>query len=203
MPQSDKFLHNPGHLCLCKVQGGQKYSHVSIRVSSDLSKELEKEVRRQGTTVNALINRVLTRYLAFDRLADYDHSVTLERGCFEKIIEKLSGEELIHIAGILGPRTVKRDFAFFDIVPNLDNLILKHFEPTGAYSDRFDLNVSGEGPNLKLVLTHEYGRKWSNFLAEYYDKAVGSVLGVKPFIKVEDDLVTIEFGSGAFSRAQE
>jgi len=172
------------------------FSHLSIRVSSDLSNELEKEVRRQGTTVNALVNRVLERYLAFDRMADYDHSVTLERGFFEKIIEKASNEDLVDLAKSLGPKIVKRDFAFFNIAPTLDNLITKYFEPAGAFSDRFDLNISGEAPDLKLVLTHEHGRKWSGFLGEYCDQVVESVLGVRPLIKVEDDLVTIEFAPG-------
>jgi hypothetical protein len=169
-------------------------------VPSRLGKDLQKEVRRQGTTVNALVNRVLERYLAFDRMSDYDHSVILERGCFERIIEKMEAEDLVQIARSLGPKTVKRDFAFFGIASTLDNLVARHFEPTGAFSDRFDLNISGEAPNLKLVLTHEYGPKWSGFLAEYYDKVIESILGTKSSIKTEDDLVTIEFGSEALLR---
>jgi len=177
------------------------FSHLSIRVSTALRKDLEKEVRHQGITVNALVNRVLDRYLAFDRMADYDHSVVLERDCFAKLLEKMEGQDLVQIARSLGPKTVKRDFAFFDITPTLDNLVSKHFEPTGAFSDRFELNVSGEAPNLKLVLTHEYGRKWSEFLAEYYNNVIESILKVEPPIKVEDDVVTIEFGSGLLPRA--
>lgn len=173
----------------------KRFSHLSIRVSAALRKDLEKEIRRQGITVNALVNRVLERYLAFDRMADYDHSVVLERGCFAKIVEKMEGGDLVQIATSLGPKTVKRGFAFFGITPTLDNLVSKHFEPTGAFSDRFELNTSGEAPNLKLVLTHEYGPKWSEFLAEYYNKAIESTLKVRPLIRVEDDIVTIEFGS--------
>ncbi len=176
----------------------EHFFHISIRVSSSLGNELEREVRRQGTTVNAFVNRVLKRYLAFDRMADYDHSVTIERGFFEKIIEKASNEDLVEIARSLGPKVVKRDFAFFNIAPSLDNLITKYFEPVGAFSDRFDLNISGEAPDLKLVLTHDYGRKWSEFLGEYCDKLIESVIGVRPLIKIEDDLVTIEFAPGTF-----
>ncbi|HEV2138039.1 MAG TPA: hypothetical protein VGR53_04300 [Nitrososphaerales archaeon] len=127
-------------------------------------------------------------------MADHDHSVTLERGCFEKIIEKVSSEDLVNIARDLGPRTVKGDFAFFDITPTLDSLISKYFRPAGAFSDGFDFNVSGEGPNLKLVLTHSYGHKWSYFLAEYCDCLIESVLAVRPKTRVEEDLVIIEFG---------
>ena len=176
-------------------------THLSIRVPSRLGKDLENEVRRQGTTVNALVNRVLVRYLAFDRMSDYDHSVVLERACFERITEKIDAEDLIQIARSLGSKTVKRDFAFFGIAPTLDNLVSKHFEPTGAFSDRFDINISGEAPNLKLILTHEYGPKWSGFLAEYYDKVIESILGTKASIKTENDLVIIEFGSGVLPRS--
>jgi hypothetical protein len=146
---------------------------------------------------------VLERYIAFDRMADYDHSVSIERGFFEKIIERSSSEDLLEIARNLGPKIVKRDFAFFNIAPTLDNLIAKHLEPVGAFSDRFDLNISGEAPDLKLVLTHEYGRKWSEFLAEYYGKAIESTLKVRPLIKVEDDLVTIEFAPGTLPHRAE
>lgn len=180
----------------------QKHSsHLSIRMPYVLGKDLEKEAKRQRTTVNALVNRVVERYLAFDRMAGYDRSVVLEGRCFGKIIEKMSAEDLIQIARNLGPKTVKRDFAFFGITPNLDNLVSKHLEPTGAYSDRFDFNASGENPNLRLVLTHEYGRKWSEFLAEYYDKVIESILGTRASVTIEDDHVTIEFGFGALPRA--
>jgi hypothetical protein len=176
------------------LENNKRFSHLSIRVSSSLGNELAKEVRRKGTTVNALVNRVLERYLVFDRMADYDHSIILERGCFERILEKVSSVALVKIAKDLGPKMVKRDFAFFNIAPTVDNLISRYFEPYGAFSDRFDFNVSGEAPNLKLVLTHEYGRKWSDFLGEYCANVVESILGAKPLIRVEDNLVTIDFG---------
>jgi hypothetical protein len=176
------------------LSDGKHFTHLSIRVSSSLSNELTREIRRDSTTINALVNRVLTRYILFDRMADYDHSIILERGCFERILEEISSESLISIAKDLGPKMVKRDFEFFNIAPTVDNLISRYFEPYGAFSDRFDLNVSGEQPNLKLVLTHDYGRKWSDFLGEYCARVVESTLGFKPLIKVEDNLVTIDFG---------
>ncbi|MDG6935009.1 MAG: hypothetical protein JRN68_09980 [Nitrososphaerota archaeon] len=51
--------------------------HLSIRIPSGIGAELANEARRQGITVNAMVNRVLGRYLSFDRLADFDRSVTL------------------------------------------------------------------------------------------------------------------------------
>lgn len=88
----------------------KQFSHLSIRVSTDLRKDLEKDARRKGIPVNALVNRLLERHIAFDRMTDFDHSIVLERGCFAKIVEKMKGEDLVQIARSLGPKTVKRDF---------------------------------------------------------------------------------------------
>ncbi len=176
------------------LRNGKNFSHLSIRISTNLANELTREVRRQGTTVNALMNRALERYLLFDRVADYDHSIILERECFKRILDEVSSEALLRIAKDIGPKMVERDFAFFNIAPTVDNLISRYFEPFGAFSDRFDLNVSGEAPDLKLVLAHDYGRKWSDFLGEYCKNVVESILGVRPLIKVENDFVTIDLG---------
>lgn len=111
------------------------------------------------------------------------------------MLEKLRVEDLEEMAKEVGPIIVKRDFAFFNIPPTLDNLISKYFEPVGRFSDRFDVNISGEGPGVKLVLTHEHGANWSRFLREYCSGVIESTLGVKPLIKVEGNLVTIELGS--------
>lgn len=172
------------------------FSHLSIRVSSRLRSTLENEARRQQSTLNALVNRVLERYVAFGRIVDYDRSVTLERWSFEEIVEKSSAETLAQIGRSVGPRIVKRDFEFFGMALTLDNLISEHFEPAGAFSERFNLGVSRIDSHQELVLTHDYGRKWSGFLAEYYDKAIESVLGARPIIEVEDDFVTIGLGYG-------
>lgn len=174
-------------------KGGKRFSHLSVRISSDLRNELEKELRRQRITVNALVNRALERYLAFDRMTDHDHSVVLEGRIFVRMIEKVRAEDLEEIAKELGPMIVKQDFAFFNISPTLDNLVTKYFEPVGAFSDRFDFNFISDPPNLKLILAHQYGRKWSGFLAEYAKGIIESVLGVQPLIEVGDNLVEIEF----------
>ena len=63
----------------------------------------------------------------------------------------------------------------------------------GTFSDRYEFNVSGIAPNLKLILRHEYSSKWSVFLCEYAKEIINSVLGRDPKIQIEDGQVTIEF----------
>jgi len=108
--------------------GGKHVSHLSIRIPSEIGAELAIEARHQGITVNAMVNRALERYLSFDRLADFDHSVTLERQIFEKMLENVDVEDLERIAREIGPQTVKRDFVFFNIPATLDNLVSKYLD---------------------------------------------------------------------------
>jgi hypothetical protein len=177
------------------LRGGKHFSHLSIRIPTEIGAELANEAGRQRITVNAMVNRALERYLSFDRLADFDHSVTLERQIFEKMLERVDAEDLERIAREIGPQTVKRDFVFFNIPATLDNLVSKYFEPVGMFSSRFDVNASGESPNVKLVLTHEYGPKWSRFLREYSARVIESTMGARPTIRIENNVVTIDFGS--------
>ena len=51
-------------------------------------------------------------------------------------------------------------------------------------------------PKLKLILTHEWGHKWTEFLGKYIDGVIQSILGVKPLIEAEDDTVIVEFRFG-------
>ncbi len=172
----------------------KRFTHLSVRIPSDLNTHLVSESKRQGITLNALINRTLERYLTFDRLVDFDHSVVLEEQIFERLLEHIDNEDLAKVARDIGPKVVKRDFAFFNISATLDSLVSSYFRPAGKFSNKFDINVSGEFPNVKLVLSHEHGLKWSNFLREYCEGVIESVIGARPLITAEDDVVTIDLG---------
>ncbi|MDG6935008.1 MAG: hypothetical protein JRN68_09975 [Nitrososphaerota archaeon] len=111
------------------------------------------------------------------------------------MLENTDVEDLERIAREIGPQTVKRNFVFFNVPATLDNLVSKYFEPVGMFSSSFDVNVSGEGPNVKLVLTHEYGPKWSRFLREYCAGVIESIIGARPIIRIENNVVTIDFDS--------
>jgi hypothetical protein len=179
------------------LNSGKQFVHVSIRIPSDVRSGLDKEARRQGINLNALTNRILAKYLVFDRIVEHEHSIVLDRRIFLPIIEKVTREEFEDLGRKLGPRLVKETFQFFDIEPTVESLISRYFEPMGTYSGRYESNIVRSGPNLKLILEHDYGSKWSGFLAEY-TKGVGkSLLGAEPKIEVNDDLVKVEFRSAA------
>ncbi|HEV2226313.1 MAG TPA: hypothetical protein VGR56_05850 [Nitrososphaerales archaeon] len=166
--------------------------HASFRVSADVRRELQKEAIRRKISFNSLGNRILEKYLSFDRLVEHEHSVVIERKVFSRILEKIAVEDLQEIGRELGQKAAKEDFEFFGIPPTLGNLITRYFEPIGAFSDRYDSNIVGDAPYLKIVLAHEYGHKWSIFLGEHSIGVVESILGAKPNIEIGEDVVTIQ-----------
>ena len=154
---------------------------------------MNREAKRQGINLNALANRVLTKYIVFDRIVEHEHSVVLDRRIFTPIIDKISRDDLEDMGMRLGPRLVKQTFEFFDIEPTVESLVSRYFEPMGTYSGRYQSNLVGSGPDLKLIMEHDYGSKWSAFLAEYVKGIVKSVLGTEPRIELADDLIKVEF----------
>lgn len=170
-----------------------KFIHVSFRVPSQLKDQLDTEAKRKKLNLNAFVTRILVKYYKFDRLVEHENSVVIERHVFSRILEKMSYEDMAEIGKEFGPIIVREDFEFFGISPTLDNLVEEYFEPMGTFSDRYEFNVSGIAPNLKLILRHEYSSKWSVFLGEYAKGVINSVLGKNVKIQLEDDQVTIEF----------
>jgi len=167
--------------------------HISLRVPSELREELQREGSRRKINFNSLGNRILEKYLSFDRLVEHEHSVVIERKVFLGILEEVPVESLAELGKKLGPQVVKESFEFFGIPLTLDNLISNYFTPIGAFSDNYECNATGSTPNLKLILAHEYGDKWSIFLREYASGIIESILGTKPKVLAGVDTVTIEF----------
>jgi hypothetical protein len=143
------------------------------------------------------MNHLLTKYVIFDRIVEHERSIVLDRRIFFPIIQKVPVEELEKIGKELGPKLVRQTFEFLNIEPTVDNLVNRYLEPMGTYSGRYQSNIVAATPNLKLVLEHEYGSKWSAFLAQYMTGVVKSLLSCEPKIEVEDDLVKIEFRTSA------
>jgi hypothetical protein len=174
-----------------------QFAHVSVRISENLRRELNSEAKREHINLNALVNRILTKFVDFDRIAEHERSIVLDRRIFLPIIEEASLEELEILGKKLGPRLAKQTFEFFNIEPTVESLVSRYFEPMGAYSGNYQLSVAGSGSNLKLILEHDLGSKWSAFLSEYTRGVVKSVLGSEPRIELDDDLVKVEFRSGS------
>lgn len=171
----------------------RKHIHISLRIPIGMRDELLEEGNRQRINFNSLGNRILERYLAFDRISEYDRSVVMEREVLSAILDRVATEDLEKIGREFGPRLVKESFSFYGISHTLSNLVTKYFEPAGRYSGRYDFNLVGTASQPKFVLMHRYGEKWSSLLKEYTAGVFESILGERPRVEADGDIVAIEF----------
>jgi hypothetical protein len=171
----------------------RKHVHVSLRIPTEMRDELLREGDRQRVNFNSLGNRILERYLSFDRIIEYNRSVVMEREVLSAILDRVATEDLERIGREFGPRLVKESFSYYGISPTLSNLVTKYFEPAGRYSGRYDFNLVGTASQPKLVLMHRYGKKWSSLMKEYTAGVIESILGERPKIEADSDIVAIEF----------
>jgi len=171
----------------------KRHVHISLRIPTDMREELLREAYKQGINFNALGNRIMEKYLSFDRMAERDRSVVMEREVLSAILDKVAVQDLEEIGREFGPRLVKESLFFYGISPTLHDLVTKYFEPAGKYSGRYDFNLVGTSSQPRMVLVHRYGEKWSILLKEYMAGAIESILGGRPRIEAGPDFVTIEF----------
>ncbi len=175
------------------LRGTKAFTHVSFRIPIELRTSLEEEGKRRNTNVNALVNQILGRYMAFDRKADDERAVVLEKITFERILSQIPAEVLADIGGDLGPKIVKRLLAFYAIQPNLSSLVESYFEPMGSFSGWYHFRMSRTGPNPTLVFEHDNGPGWTAFLERYIAGVITSVLGIQPRIEANDSFVVVRF----------
>ena len=175
--------------------GNTRFTHISLRIPENLRHQLDGIARGQHIPLNALATRILAKCVEFDRIVEHERSIVLDRQVFLRFIDETPLDQLEILGRTLGPRLVKQTFEFFDVEPTVKNLVSHYFEPMGAYSGRYQVNITGSGSNFKLILEHDFGSKWSAFLVEHTKGVFKSVLGTEPLIESSDSLVKVTFQS--------
>ncbi len=169
---------------------GNSFLHVSLRIPARLRNQLDEEAKRRNITLNSLINAILSKYLSFDKIVEGTKAVPLSRAFLDEILEITSTEEMESIAMKLGPKVVRKSFAFRGVPFNLDNLIEFYFEPLSAHSGWYSFNTYFEGTTRILVFEHSLGTKWTAFLKRYIAGIVRSANGTEPEVTIEDEILT-------------
>ncbi len=169
----------------------KKFVHVSFRIPSEAKAGLERDAKKRDINLNALVSQILVKYVTFDRIADQVEAVYLNKLLFVGMLDKIEEVEMERLGRNLGPRLIKKTFAFLNLEFDIDGLIVHYFRPLSTYSRWYDFDVAGSGANRKLMFEHPYGLKWSAFLKQYLGGIIKSATGNDPRITTDEELVTI------------
>jgi len=173
------------------MDSNKKFVHVSFRIPTEVKAALEMEAKRRRTNVNSLVGQILAKYTSFDRIIEHIEAIPLNKPLFVGILDKIELGEMEEFGKELGPKLVKKTFAFLSLEFDIDGLIQNYFEPVSMYSRWYSFNVAGSGVNRRLLFEHPFGAKWSAFLKLYLGGIIRSATGSEPRINVDEGLVTI------------
>jgi hypothetical protein len=151
----------------------------TLRISRDLDNLLKKDAREKGTNLNALTSSVLSKYAAWDRLAMKFGMLSLSVEVFRGILETTDERMLVRAARRLGARTAKAGILFW--FNKLDEeTFLSGVSTLFKYGRTGECEIKQKDGSHVIVIRHDLGVKWSEFLVAYLDSAAKTVLNEHP-----------------------
>lgn len=161
----------------------------SFRINEEALEALREDARKQTISLNTLVNQLLVSYSDFGRYMKQMHSLTLTRQTFSKILNVIPEDKLIEFAKDAGRNVPEAVITSKHGKVTLNGLIeFVHY--LSAYANMFEYSEKDENGHWTITLTHELGRRWSLFLANYMEQAM-SAAGVKAKYTVSDRSLTV------------
>ena len=161
----------------------------TFRLNSWVLREIEREAARQRISVNSLVNRLLEGYVVYGRYREHFDTITLNRETFLRLLEEVDEEKLGRIALERGAKTPR------ELIPlcgrGLDFDGVKFFLKTVLqdHCHWFIMHIF-EGDEVKIILRHQWGGKWSTWLKHYVKALFKEILRVDvEFLEVTDNYI--------------
>jgi len=147
---------------------------------------------RNDSQESALVLRIFTKYAEWDRLADKFGMLSLSREVFREILNATDANELVEAAGQLGSRTPKAGILFWFKKANVETF-LEGLQNLFRYGRTAECEVKVDGTDHVVIIRHELGLKWSEFLKSYLDAGAKTVLGIQAQFDVTPSLLSMSF----------
>ncbi|MEM0232127.1 MAG: hypothetical protein QXG78_03375 [Candidatus Methanomethyliaceae archaeon] len=164
----------------------------SFRISKSLLEELEKFASKKNMSANRLLNNILERYCKLLFYADYYGFIGFSRITFKEFINNMSEESIIKIARE-SIAVVLKDIAIMRGWPiNLQafrNVVKDYVCGFYRWAQYEETTIGKRG----ILLTHEFGNKWSLFLKEALSVTYQEFVGKQPEVSTSPTSVIIFF----------
>ncbi len=166
----------------------------TMRISDYINTLLEKDANSKGVSVNALISMIMTKYVEWDRYIERFGGITMKPHALKEILEELDDDKLAEIAKHSGSRFPREFVMFWFKKANLDTNLqsLKLICKYKGYA-RYELEI--EGSEYTIILIHDLGEKWSNFLRYVVEAGMKSITGIVPKFEVNSDSLIVKFNA--------
>ena len=159
----------------------------TFRLDKKLLSELEKEASRQRISVNSLVGRLIEGYVTYGRFREHFDTITLNRQTFLRFLEKLGYEDLVNIARDRGRETPRELIPLCGKRLDLEGVLFFMKTVLQDHCHWFIMHAFEDEGSLRVILRHQWGRKWSRWLRAYMESLSLSILQASPSFEEEAD----------------
>ena len=166
----------------------------TMRIPDYINILLEKDADSKRISVNALISMIMTKYAEWDRYIERFGGITIKPQAFKEIIEAVDDDKLAEIAKRSGSR-FPREFVLFWFKKATLDTYLESLKLMFKYKGYARYELETDGSEYTIILVHDLGEKWSNFLRYIVETGMKSITGIVPKFEVNDDSLIVRFNS--------
>jgi len=163
----------------------------TIRVSEDLEATLEKMAAEKGIAMNALVSSALTKYALWDYLTERFGFVTISKSLFKDMIDSADPAKLQEMARAHRPQALKDMMMFWFQDISMEKF-LEFWARRGRYGQDVKVEIKREGNNLTLIVTHDFGRVYTEFMRTALDEEFRTLFKIVPTIDTTESSVMVK-----------
>ena len=156
----------------------------SFRINQQAIEALREEARKQQISLNTLVNQLLVGYSEAGRYVKQMHGLTFTRQTFVEILNVLPEDKMNEVGRAAGKNAPVAIITSKHGKMSV-NAVIEYLHFLSSYANLFEYGETEANGHWTITLTHELGRKWSLFLAGYFDEAFAAV-GLKSKYTVSD-----------------
>ena len=149
----------------------------SFRIDQNALGALQEEARKQQISLNTLVNQLLVGYSEYGRFIRHMNGVSISGGAFFEFLSNIPEDRMIEIGRKLAKSALVTLVTSRYGKMGVDGVI-EWIHRFSSYANLYEYSETEEKGRWTITLTHGFGRKWSLFLAGYFEQAFADV-GVK------------------------
>jgi hypothetical protein len=163
----------------------------AIRLPMEVDRALQSAAAEKRVSVNALGSEILVKFVERDWMMEKFGDISMSSSLFKAMLDKISESDIEIIARENAAEFIKEALLAWYGAANL-NTLLSMMSMVSRYGHRvIDMETRIVGKQQILLLHHDFGDKWSKFLAAYWGSGIEIVLHVKPQVEVGSSFVSL------------
>jgi hypothetical protein len=166
----------------------------SFRITKDLDDILQKDAKAKRIGINSLIGTILTKYAEMDRYNERYDTITLKQESFSSIIQVIEDDPLGQVAKEIGSLIPKQFLLFWFKKTDLETY-LRYLSLVCKYNGfgEYEIDIDEARANYTIIIIHNMGQKWSNFLKNWLEQGMKITTGIMPKTDIIKNTVVASF----------